>query len=104
MANLRCRCKDARCCLPRRRFNITGMAHPDGIDLTNAAGVRRGFADFNRQQGRPALEDLWIMQGSLCDLKCKHCYTASSPLNDTLQQIRCDELRPHLDAARTYGV
>src|SRR3990172_2760320 len=44
------------------------------------------------------------MQGSLCDLKCTHCYTASSPADNTLEQIRFDELRPYLDEARSFGV
>jgi len=44
------------------------------------------------------------MQGSLCDLRCKHCYTASSPTNDRLGQIGFAELRPHLEAAAAHGV
>jgi MoaA/NifB/PqqE/SkfB family radical SAM enzyme len=54
--------------------------------------------------GQPLLEDLWIMQGSVCDLKCTHCYTASSPTNHRLEQITFAELRPHLDAAQRFGV
>jgi MoaA/NifB/PqqE/SkfB family radical SAM enzyme len=54
--------------------------------------------------GKPSLDDLWIMQGSLCDLKCKHCYTGSSPTNDRLQQIAFNELEPHLVAAAAHGV
>jgi len=79
------------------------MAHPAGISLTNSKGERRGYVEPKARNGRPELEDLWIMQGSLCDLKCKHCYTASSPINNTLEQIRFEELRPHLDVARTFG-
>ena len=44
------------------------------------------------------------MQGSICDLRCKHCYTASSPSNNRLQQITSAELRPHLEAAASFGV
>ena len=80
------------------------MPHPVRIELTNSKGERRGSVAPKVKQGRPALEDLWIMQGSLCDLKCKHCYTASSPTNHTLEQIRFEELRPHLDDARSFGV
>ncbi|MGH8631543.1 MAG: radical SAM protein, partial [Burkholderiales bacterium] len=50
------------------------------------------------------LEDLWVMQGSVCDLKCTHCYTASSPTNNQLEQITFAELKPHLDAAARFGV
>lgn len=78
--------------------------HPDGLELLNPQGDERGFVDPKRVAGRPVLEDLWIMQGSLCDLKCTHCYTASSPTNDRLEQITFAELRPHLDDAAAYGV
>ena len=80
------------------------MSHPNGIELTSPKGEQRGLVEPKLRDGRPVLEDLWVMQGSLCDLKCKHCYTASSPTNDTLQQIRFNELRPHLDDARAFGV
>jgi hypothetical protein len=80
------------------------MPHPTGIQMTGAKGEIRGFVDPKTKSGSPALDDLWIMQGSLCDLKCKHCYTASSPTTDTLEQIRFDELRPHLDEACSFGV
>ena len=78
--------------------------HPDGIQLTGPKGETRGFVDPLVRCGMPSIDDLWIMQGSLCDLRCKHCYTASSPSNHTLQQIGFDELRPHLDDARRFGV
>jgi len=80
------------------------VPHPIGIELTSPKGEPRGFVDPQRKRGGPALDDLWVMQGSLCDLKCKHCYTASSPANDSLEQIRFEELRPHLDDARSFGV
>ena len=44
------------------------------------------------------------MQGSICDLRCKHCYTGSSPANNRLQQITSAELRPHFEAAGRSGV
>src|SRR5262245_58721439 len=78
--------------------------HPDGLLLVSAKGEPRGFVEPRLESGRPVLEDLWIMQGSLCDLKCKHCYTASLPSNDRLGQIAFSELCPHLEAAREYGV
>jgi sulfatase maturation enzyme AslB (radical SAM superfamily) len=78
--------------------------HPDGLELVNARGEARGYVDPKQVNGRNVLEDLWIMQGSLCDLKCTHCYTASSPANDRLEQMRFEELRPHLDDAQSFGV
>jgi MoaA/NifB/PqqE/SkfB family radical SAM enzyme len=78
--------------------------HPDGLELFNARGEQRGFVDFKRLDGRPVLENLWVMQGSLCDLKCTHCYTGSSPTSNHMEQIRFAELRPHLDDAARFGV
>jgi hypothetical protein len=78
--------------------------HPDGLELFDRNGNERGFVDPKYVDERPILEDLWVMQGSICDLRCKHCYTASSPSNNRLQQITSAELRPHLEAAASFGV
>ena len=75
-----------------------------GLLLTNERGERRGFVDPKRGETGPVLEDLWVMQGSICDLRCKHCYVASSPHNRRLEQIRFVELRPHLEDAARFGV
>ncbi|MGA2186676.1 MAG: radical SAM protein [Bryobacteraceae bacterium] len=72
--------------------------------MTNERGEQRGFVDPKRGETGPVLEDLWVMQGSICDLRCKHCYTASSPQNHRLEQIRFVELRPHLEDAARFGV
>ena len=78
--------------------------HAEGLELFDPKGNERGFVDPKCLDGRPVLEDLWVMQGSICDLRCKHCYTASSPSNGRLQQITSAELRPHLEAAAAFGV
>jgi hypothetical protein len=78
--------------------------HPEGLELFDRHGNERGFVDPKWAGGRTILEDLWVMQGSICDLRCKHCYTASSPSNNRLQQITSAELRPHLEAAANFGV
>jgi hypothetical protein len=78
--------------------------HADGLELFDRNGNKRGFVDPKYLDGRPVLEDLWVMQGSICDLRCKHCYTASSPSNSRLEQITSAELRPHLEAAAAFGV
>ena len=78
--------------------------HPDGLELANLRGEERGFVDPKRLGSRPVLEDLWVIQGSLCDLRCKHCYTASSPANNRLEQITFAELAPHLEDAARFGV
>jgi hypothetical protein len=94
---------DARAGRVRRR-GLLLMPHPDGLALSNARGERRGYVEPKQIDGRPVLEDLWVMQGSVCDLKCKHCYTASSPSNNRLEQISFSELRPHLEDAARFGV
>src|SRR5258707_9487396 len=78
--------------------------HPAGLELFDRNGNERGFVDPKHVNGGPVLEDLWVMQGSICDLRCKHCYTASSPTNSRLQQITAAQLRPHLEAATDFGV
>ncbi|MCI0356087.1 MAG: radical SAM protein [Acidobacteria bacterium] len=83
---------------------IESRQHPDGLELVNARGEVRGYVEPKRVNSRFVLEDLWVMQGSLCDLRCTHCYTASSPTNNRLEQILFEELRPHLDAAARFGI
>ena len=78
--------------------------HPDGLALIGPKGEARGYVEPKQAGGRFVLDDLWVMPGSLCDLKCTHCYTASSPTNDRLQEIGFEELRPHLNAAARFGV
>jgi MoaA/NifB/PqqE/SkfB family radical SAM enzyme len=78
--------------------------HPEGLELVSARFENRGFVDPKRSSEGPVLEDLWIMQGSLCDLRCKHCYTASSPSNGRLEQILFSELKPHLEEAARFGL
>jgi MoaA/NifB/PqqE/SkfB family radical SAM enzyme len=78
--------------------------HPEDLELVSARGDNRGFVDPKRCAEGPVLEDLWIMQGSVCDLHCKHCYTASSPSNNRLEQILFSELKPHLGEAARFGV
>ena len=78
--------------------------HPDGLELVSPRGEARGYVDPLRVNGDYKLEDFWVMQGSICDLKCTHCYTASSPTSNQLEQISFEELRPHLDAAARFGV
>lgn len=83
---------------------MTGTAiHPVGLQLVNPRGEDRGYVDPKLVDGRPVLEDLWVMQGSLCDLRCKHCYTGSSPGANHLEQITFDELKPHLEDAGRFG-
>jgi hypothetical protein len=83
---------------------MIGPQHPDGLELVKPHGEERGFVDPKRLGSGPVLEDLWVIQGTLCDLRCKHCYTASSPANNGLEQIAFAELAPHLEDAARFGV
>jgi sulfatase maturation enzyme AslB (radical SAM superfamily) len=78
--------------------------HPNGLELVNPRGETRGFVEPKRLGLGPVLEGFWVLQGSLCDLRCKHCYTASSSTNNRLEQISFAELAPHLNDAARFGV
>tara|TARA_Y100000310_G_C20702969_1_gene831810 strand:+ start:11264 stop:12187 length:924 start_codon:yes stop_codon:yes gene_type:complete len=65
---------------------------------------RPGFIGFQEKEGKYQLDDLWFMVGSRCNLSCKHCYVASSPTNDTLQQITVEDIKPFLAEAKEFGV
>lgn len=54
--------------------------------------------------GRPQLDDLWFLVGSRCNLACIHCYVASSPTNDFLEQLTLEEVRRFLAEAERYGL
>lgn len=58
-------------------------------DVT-ATGERRASV------GLDALETLWFNTGTLCNLTCTNCYIESSPKNDRLSYISCDEVSAYL--------
>ena len=43
------------------------MAHPDGLELLNGRGGERDYVHPKQVDGHYAIEDLWVMQGSVCD-------------------------------------
>ncbi|MEM9619892.1 MAG: radical SAM protein [Pseudomonadota bacterium] len=49
------------------------------------------------------LDTLWVNTGTLCNVECAHCYIESSPTNDRLAYLTCDELAPFLDEAKAMG-
>ncbi len=65
---------------------------------------RQGFVRFKQEHGQPQLDDLWFFVGSRCNLQCKHCYVASSPTNDLLQQMTVEDIKPFLEEAKGFGV
>ncbi len=44
-----------------------------------------------------ALDTLWFNTGTLCNLTCRNCYIESSPHNDRLAYLTCDDVRAYLD-------
>ena len=44
-----------------------------------------------------SLDTLWFNTGTLCNLTCRNCYIESSPRNDRLAYLTCDEVRTYLD-------
>lgn len=63
-----------------------------------AAGEVRASVPLRR------LDTLWINTGTLCNITCKNCYIESSPRNDRLAYIRCDEVLEYLDEIRDSGL
>jgi uncharacterized Fe-S cluster-containing radical SAM superfamily protein len=59
-------------------------------DVT-AKGERRASVTLRR------LDTLWFNTGTLCNIECAHCYIESSPRNDRLAYLSCDEVRAYLD-------
>lgn len=44
-----------------------------------------------------ALETLWFNTGTLCNIECVNCYIESSPRNDRLVYLSCEEVVAYLD-------
>ena len=59
-------------------------------DVT-AKGERRASVTLRR------LDTLWFNTGTLCNIECAHCYIESSPRNDRLAYLTCDEALTYLD-------
>ncbi len=67
--------------------------HPD----VTADGAKRASVTLTH------LDTLWVNTGTLCNVECAHCYIESSPTNDRLAYLTCDELAPFLDEAKAMG-
>lgn len=59
-------------------------------DVT-ATGERRASVALD------SLDTLWFNTGTLCNLTCTNCYIESSPKNDRLVYISCEEVQTYLD-------
>jgi molybdenum cofactor biosynthesis enzyme MoaA len=58
---------------------------------------------FQQADGAPKLDDLWLFTGSVCNLRCLHCYTGSSPENRTLEPLSRAETAAVLAEAAALG-
>ena len=51
------------------------------------------------------LDTLWFqIAGTLCNLRCNHCFISCSPENHTLSEMTFDQFLPHLQEAVQLGV
>ena len=52
-----------------------------------------------------SLDSLWFqISGTLCNLRCHHCFISCSPVNDTLGLMSFKQFKLHLDESVKYGV
>lgn len=52
-----------------------------------------------------SLDALWFqVSGTLCNLRCSHCFISCAPDNHTLGLMRFAHFKPYLDEAVRYGV
>ncbi len=51
------------------------------------------------------LDTLWFqVAGTLCNLRCHHCFISCSPENHTLGLLRYEQFAPHLEESVRHGV
>lgn len=52
-----------------------------------------------------SLDNLWFqVSGTLCNLRCHHCFISCSPENDKFDFLTLDQVRARLDESRKFGV
>ena len=52
-----------------------------------------------------SIEALWVqITGTLCNLRCTHCFISCAPDNDALAFMSCDQIKTYLDEAEAIGV
>ena len=72
---------------------------PTAIAIKDETGERCATVGFKREHGAYKLDDLWFFTGSICNLKCIHCYTGSSPQNSTYEFLSLADIGPVLEEA-----
>ena len=48
-------------------------------------------------------QTLWFNTGTLCNIECLNCYIESTPKNDRLVYITCDEVCEYLDEIAVFS-
>lgn len=67
--------------------------------MSNAAVAAPPQADFRY------LETLWFqITGTLCNLRCSHCFISCAPDNHSLEILKTEEVFRYLEEAREIGV
>ena len=62
-----------------------------GDPLVTAKGEARAHVAWS------GLKTLWLNTGTLCNIECANCYIESSPSNDRLVYLTCDDVVPFLN-------
>jgi Radical SAM superfamily/4Fe-4S single cluster domain len=65
-------------------------------DIT-AKGKPRAHVNFG------GFKTLWFNTGTLCNITCVNCYIESSPTNDRLVYLTCEDMVPYLDELDRMG-
>ncbi|MGI9115905.1 MAG: radical SAM protein [Chthoniobacterales bacterium] len=69
------------------------------IETTSPDAERAPFLPLS------SLDALWFqVAGTLCNLRCNHCFISCSPENHTLGLMKFQQFKPYLDEAVQYGV
>ena len=78
----------------------------DGLDLplekfnnplVTAKGEARAHVAWT------GLKTLWLNTGTLCNIECVNCYIESSPSNDRLVYLTCEDVAPFLNEIDALG-
>lgn len=89
------------------------MLSGNGAAMNSGSAVNTGSSDseIEQQQVRhpsvqlEALDYLWFqVAGTLCNLKCAHCFISASPTNDTFRMLSLETVKQQLEQSRKYGV
>ncbi len=78
-------------------------AHNENANLVHLGA--KGSAAAYPAVGIAELDTLWFqVAGTLCNLKCSHCFISCSPTNHTHRMMHLEDVLPFLREAETLGV